>query len=222
MATATLSASPRTGTGKGVARTLRRSGQIPGIIYGHARQPQALALNAREFDRLLEHVTASTVIELSVDGRTSRTLIREIQRHPFKREVLHVDFQELVAGEKVTVEVPIVYVGTPQGVRDGGILDQIKHALTVEADPTILPEHFEVDVSALTIGHALYVRDVRMPEGVTVQDDPDSPVAIVAAPTKEPTPAEAMPAIEGAAPEAAAEPELIRKPKGDEEEGGEK
>src|SRR5918997_5081743 len=219
MATATLSASPRAGTGKGAARTLRRSGQIPGVIYGHARDAQSLALNAREFGRLLEHVTASTVIELSVDGKTTRTLIREIQRHPFKREVLHVDFQELVAGEKVTVEVPIIYVGTPQGVRDGGILDQIKHELTVEADPTLLPEHFEVDVSGLTIGHALYVRDVRAPEGVTIQDDPDSPVALVAAPRAEPTPAEAMPAVTGAVPEAAPEPELIRKPKeGDEEE----
>ena len=220
MASATLSASPRSGTGKGAARTLRQSGQIPGVIYGHAREAQSLALNAREFGRLLEHVTASTVIELSVDGKTSRTLIREIQRHPFKKEVLHVDFQELVAGEKVTVEVPIVYVGTPQGVRDGGILDQIKHELTVEADPTLLPEHFEVDVSALTIGHALYVRDVRMPEGVTVQDDPDSPVALVAAPRAE-TPVEAMPAVPGATPEAAAEPELIRKPKEGDEEGEE-
>jgi large subunit ribosomal protein L25 len=220
MATASLSASPRAGTGKGVARTLRRNGQIPGVIYGHAREAQALTLNAREFDRLLERVTASTVIELDLAGKTSRTLIREIQRHPYKREVLHVDFLELVAGEKVTVDVPIVYVGTPQGVRDGGILDQIKHQLTVEADPTILPEHFEVDVSALTIGHALYVRDVRVPDGVTVQDDQDSPVALVAAPKAEPTPAEAMPAVEGAAPEAAAEPELIRKSK-DEEEGEE-
>ena len=220
MATASLSASPRSGTGKGVARTLRRNGQIPGVIYGHAREAQALTVNGREFDRLLERVTASTVIELDLAGRTSRTLIREIQRHPYKREVLHVDFLELVAGEKVTVDVPIVYVGTPQGVRDGGILDQIKHQLTVEADPSILPGHFEVDVSALTIGHALYVRDVRVPEGVTVQDDQDSPVALVAAPRAEPTPVEAMPAVEGAVPEAAAEPELIRKPK-DEEEGEE-
>ena len=78
MATANLSAHPREGTGKGAARTLRRDGQIPGVIYGHARQAQSLALNAREFDRLLEHVTASTVIELTVDGKTSRTLIREI------------------------------------------------------------------------------------------------------------------------------------------------
>jgi large subunit ribosomal protein L25 len=219
MATASLNASPRTGTGKGVARTLRQNGQIPGIIYGHARQPQALALSAREFDRLLEHVTASTVIDLDIGGKTSKTLIREIQRHPYKKQVLHVDFLELVAGEKVTVEIPIVYVGTPQGVKDGGVLEQIKHELTVEADPTTLPEHIEVDVSALTIGHTLYVRDLRVPEGATVQDDPDSPLAVVAAPTKEPTPVEAMPAIEGAAPEAAPEPELIRKPKeGDEEE----
>ena len=221
MATATLSATPRTGTGKGVARTLRQSGQIPGVIYGHARQPQPLSLNEREFNRLMEHVTASTVIEVEVGGKTSKTLIREIQRHPYKKQVLHVDFLELVAGEKVTVEIPIVYVGTPQGVRDGGILEQIKHELTVEADPTTLPEHIEVDVSGLTIGHTLYVRDVRVPEGATVQDEPDSPVALVAAPTAEPTPVEAMPAIEGAAPEAAPEPELIRRPKeGDEEEEG--
>ena len=218
MATATLSATPRTGTGKGVARTLRQSGQIPAVIYGHARNAQPLALNAREFDRVMEHATASTVIEVDIGGKTSKTLIREIQRHPYKREVLHVDFMELVAGEKVTVDIPIVYVGTAQGVRDGGVLEQVKHALTVEADPTTLPEHIEVDVSALTIGHTLYVRDVRIPEGATVQDDPDSPVALVAAPTKEPTPVEAMPAIEGAVPEAAPEPELIRKPKDEEEE----
>ena len=219
MATASLSASPRTGTGKGVARTLRQRGQIPGVIYGHAREVQPLTLNAREFDRLMEHVTASTVIDLDLGGKTSKTLIREIQRHPYKRQVLHVDFLELVAGEKVTVEIPIVYVGTPAGIKDGGILEQIKHELTVEADPTTLPEHIEVDVSELTIGHTLYVRDVRVPEGATVQDDPDSPVALVAAPRAEPTPVEAMPAIEGAVPEAAPEPELIRKPKeGDEEE----
>jgi large subunit ribosomal protein L25 len=221
MATASLSASPRTDTGKGAARTLRRAGQIPGVIYGHARQPQPLTLSARELDRLLEHVTASTVIDLDVGGKVARTLIREVQRHPYKKEILHVDFLELVAGEKVTVAIPIVYVGTPQGVRDGGILEQIKHGLTVEADPTTLPEHIEVDVSALTIGHTLYVRDVRVPEGATVQDDPDAPLALVAAPKAEPTPAEAMPAVEGAVPEAAPEPELIRKPKeGEGEEEG--
>ena len=99
MATASLTATPRADTGKGAARTLRRSGQVPGVIYGHGREPQSLALPARELDRLLDRISfESTVVELALDGKTARTLIREIQRHPFKRQILHLDFQELVAG----------------------------------------------------------------------------------------------------------------------------
>src|SRR5258705_424456 len=98
MASASLSAKPRSESGKGFARKLRQGGQTPAIIYGHSRQPQSLTLDTRELTRLLERVAAaSTVIELSFDGTTARTLIREIQRHPVKQEILHVDFQELVA-----------------------------------------------------------------------------------------------------------------------------
>src|SRR5512138_3795451 len=138
MATAQLGAKARSGTGKGVARKLRQAGEIPGVIYGHGRAPQSLTLNAREFDRLLSTVSvSSTVIELSFDGGMSRTLVREIQRHPFKKQIIHVDFQELVAGEKVTVDVPIVFVGTADGVKNsGGILDQVMHAITVHCDPS--------------------------------------------------------------------------------------
>src|SRR5438105_14585722 len=104
MATASLNASPRTDKGKGVARKLRAAGQVPGIIYGHGREPQSLTVNAREFNRLAERVRiTSTVIELGLDGKTARTLVREIQRNPLNRELLHIDFQELVAGEKVNV-----------------------------------------------------------------------------------------------------------------------
>src|SRR4029453_11977842 len=104
MATATLAAELRNETGKGVARKLRAAGRVPAVIYGHNRQPQSLSVNARELDRLLERVSAgSTVIELGLDGGAAKTLIREIQRHPAKRNVVHVDFQELVAGERVTV-----------------------------------------------------------------------------------------------------------------------
>src|SRR4051812_32108313 len=98
MATASLSATTRTETGKGAARKLRATGHVPGVIYGHGREPQQLSINAREFARLAERVRiTSTVIELAIEGKTARTLIREIQRHPLKRELLHVDFQELVA-----------------------------------------------------------------------------------------------------------------------------
>ena len=117
--TATLSASKRTDTGKGAARKLRAAQLIPGVIYGHNREPLALSMSGRDLDRLLDRIAAeTTVVELTIDGTMSRTLIREIQRHPFKREVLHVDFLELVAGEKVAVDLPIVLVGTPAGVRD--------------------------------------------------------------------------------------------------------
>jgi large subunit ribosomal protein L25 len=215
MATATLSAAPRAGTGKGAARTLRREGQVPGVIYGHAREPQSLAINTRELERLLSRVSAeTTVIELSLDGRTARTLIREIQRHPFKRSIIHVDFQELVAGEKVTVNVPIVIVGTAAGVREGGVLDQIMRELSVEVDPVNIPNHIDVDVAELTIGHSVHVSDLVLPEGVTVLDDPEATVCVVAPPRvhEEPAPAEAVV-------EAPTEPELIRKPKGEEGEG---
>jgi large subunit ribosomal protein L25 len=218
MASATLNAAPRTESGTGAARKLRQSGRVPAIIYGHGRDPQSLAIDGRELERLLDRVAAaSTVIDLSIDGgRTARTLIREIQRHPVKKQILHLDFQELVAGEKVTVDIPIVLVGTPEGVRAGGILDQVMHQLTIRVDPSNIPNHVDVDVNGLTIGHSIHVSDLNVPEGVEVLDEEDATVATVAAPRTE-TPVTGVPVVE-----AAPEPELIRKPKeGEEEEGSE-
>lgn len=217
MATASLSATPRTDTGTGVARKLRQGGQVPGVIYGHSREPQSLAINTRDLERLLTQVNAaSTVIELSVGGSVSRTLIREIQRHPFKRQILHIDFQELVAGEKVTVSVPLRFTGTAEGVRNaGGILEEVMHQLHVRVDPSAIPDHIDVDVTDVAIGHSLHVSDIVLPEGLTVLDDEDATICVVAAPKHvEPTPVEGVAVV----PEAAPEPELIRKPKAEEEE----
>ncbi|HET9004020.1 MAG TPA: 50S ribosomal protein L25, partial [Gemmatimonadaceae bacterium] len=112
MANASLTATARATSGKGAARSLRREGSVPAVIYGHAREAQSLAVPSRDLEKLLGSIAAgSTVVELAIDGKTSRTLIREIQRHPFKRHVLHVDFQELVAGEKITVMIPLVLHG---------------------------------------------------------------------------------------------------------------
>jgi large subunit ribosomal protein L25 len=152
------------------------------------------------------------VVELTVDGRPTRTLIREIQRHPFKKMILHVDFQELVAGEKVTVDVPLVFVGTPAGAREGGILDQIMHQLTIKVDPSVMPNHLDVDVSALTIGHSLHVRDIQIPSGVEVLDDEEATICTLGAPKASETPAVGVAVID-----AAAEPELIRKTKEEED-----
>jgi len=219
MATAQLSATARSTAGKGAARSLRSSGQIPAIIYGHAREPQSLAIPAREFEKLLERVSAeSTVIELNLAGGVARTLIREIQRHPVKKNVLHIDFQELVAGEKVSVNVPIVLLGTPEGVRvSGGILSQVMSELAIRVDPVNIPRRIEADVTNVAIGHSLHVSDLKIPDGVEVLDDVDETVAVVSAPKVE---AEPTPAAEGEV-EAAAEPELIRKTKEEDEEEGE-
>lgn len=215
MASASLSAETRTETGKGVARKLRAAGRVPGVVYGHGREPQSLSLNARELEKLLSTIAAgSTVVELSLGNATTNTLIREVQRHPFKKQILHVDFMELVAGEKVIVDIPLVFVGTPEGVRTGGgLLEQILHSIEINVDPSSIPNHVDVDVSQLAMGHSLHVRDLKLPEGVEVLTDEDATVCAVIAPRA--VVEETAAAVEGEA--AAAEPELIRKPKEEEE-----
>ncbi|MGI9090086.1 MAG: 50S ribosomal protein L25 [Gemmatimonadaceae bacterium] len=217
MATASLSATRRTETGKGVARTLRREGQIPGVIYGHKRESQALSIPARDLEKLLSQISAdNTVIELVVEGGTSRALIREIQRHPFKRAILHVDFQEVVAGEKMTVRVPIRLIGTPAGVRlGGGIVDHTLRELTISVDTANIPNHIDLDVNDLELGDSIHVSQIPIPEGATVLDDAEAAVVVIATPRA---------AVEAAATETPAveEPEVLRAKKPDEDEGEKK
>jgi large subunit ribosomal protein L25 len=218
MASVSLNGLARTDRGTGVARKLRRDGRIPAVIYGHGREPLSLTVEARELEKLLEKVSAaSTVIELSLDGAVSKTLIRELQRHPVKRNIIHVDFQALVAGEKVTVSVPLRFIGTADGVRNsGGILEETMHQVHIRVDPSIIPNHIDVDVTPLTIGHSVHIRDLQLPEGVSVLDDPGATICVCTAPKA------AVETVAGAEAEggtAAPEPELIRKPKPEEEEG---
>ena len=221
MTTATLSAAARSESGKGAARTMRRDGRIPAIIYGHKRAPLSLSVNAKELGLLLGRIAAeATVIELNVDGATSRTLIREIQRHPFKKQILHVDFQELVAGEKVTVRIPIRLVGTPEGVRlSGGIMDQTLRDLEIRVDPAEIPDHIDVDVIHLTVGHSIHVSELSLAAGIEVLTDGHATVCVCAIPKAV---VEVTPAADAVvATDAAAEPELIRKAKADDDEAAE-
>ncbi len=220
MATKPLSAAGRADTGKGVARKLRAAGRIPGVIYGHAREARALSLDTHAFELMLEKVSyRTTVFELDLDGTKSNALIREVQRHPYRKEILHVDFQELVAGEKVTVSVPLAFVGASIGVKEGGIIDQIMHDLSIRVDPMVIPARIEVDIASLAIGKSIHVSDLTVPEGVEVLDDEDATICTCAAPKEEkvaePTDAEAA----AAAAAAVAEPEVLSKGKKEEEEG---
>ena len=209
-----LAAGSRTTTGKGAARSARRDGKVPGVIYGHGREPESLMLDGAVLGRALQGATAATMLEVTVDDRAPvRALIREVQRDPLRSStILHVDFDEVHADEKITVSVPVHLKGVPDGVRNfGGILDHVRRELEIEVFPADLPDSIDVDVTSLTIGHSIFVRDIKL-ERAEILDDPDQVVATVGAPRSE----EAAPVTVEAAPEA--EPELIRKPKAEEDE----
>jgi len=213
----TLTAERRTGTGKGAARQLRAVGRGPAVIYGHGREPEALSLSQTELEKALIGIAAaSTVFDLTVDGKPVKTLIREIQRTAVRRNIVHVDFFEIHADEKITLRVPVHLVGTPDGVRNaGGVLDQVLRDLEIEVLPAHIPERVELDVSALTIGKSLHVRDVHLPHA-TILTHLDDTVCTVVPPRVE----EVVAPVAEAAVEPA-EPELIRKPRAEEEGEGE-
>jgi len=209
----TLAAASRAATGKGAARALRRAGRIPAVIYGHGRAPEALAVETTLLGRLLAGISASTtVLNVEVDGRAPvRALIRDIQRNPIRPgDIIHLDLFEVRADEAIDVDVPVHLHGIPEGVRvGGGSLEQALHSVTIRVLPGDLPAAIDVDVAGLTIGHAIHVRDLSVPNAEILNDE-SLPVAAVIPPRTE--------AAATAAEEAkSAEPELIRKPKADDD-----
>jgi large subunit ribosomal protein L25 len=206
---ANLQVATRADTGKGAARTLRREGKVPGVIYGHDRAAEAVVVETLALSKLLGSISASTtIVDVAIDGRAPvKALIREIQRDSLRpAQILHLDFYEVRADEAVTVEVPVHLSGVPDGVRNfGGVLDHSLRELEIEVLPGDIPESIDLDVTALAIGHSLFVRDITIAKG-RILNDPDTPVCTVVAPRSEEAPA---------APEevATSEPELIRKPK---------
>ena len=219
MANASLTAETRSPGNKKAAKALRREGKVPGVIYGHGREPQPLSIGGVELGKLLDQIAPeSTIVDVSIGTQTTKALIREIQRHPIKQGILHVDFQEIHAGEKLRLEVPIHLVGTADGVRNqGGVLDQVLRAVEIEVLPADIPERVELDVSALVIGRSLHVYDLNIPNA-TILTDKDLTIATVAAPRAEEEVAPAAAAVvEGAEAAAVAEPEVIKKGKVEEE-----
>lgn len=211
-----LSASPRATSGKGAARQLRLQKKVPAVIYGHGRTSQSLEVDAKALEKALTGIEpASTVIELTLEGKKARTLIREIQRHPVRPDIIHVDFYEIRADEKVTLRVPVHLTGTPDGVRNaGGVLDQVTREVEIEVMPEHIPSRVELDVTALIIGRSLHVRDLVIPNA-TILTHADLTIATVVPPRAEEVVA---PTVETGT--EVAEPELIRKVREEEGEEG--
>lgn len=183
---ATLSATPREETGKGPARRLRAEGMVPAVVYGRDMDTVALKLDAMEAEHLFHGISVdNTIVELSIEGRDEplQTLVREIQTHPFKTDLLHVDFLRIQAGVAVEVDVPVRLNGVPQGVQaSGGVLEQIIHDLPVKCVPAAIPESVEVDVSELEIGDGIHVSDLDLGEDVEILLDPQRTVCTVVVP----------------------------------------
>jgi large subunit ribosomal protein L25 len=211
----TLNARARSTFGKNAARKLRREGYVPAVIYGHGDETRPLEIAINELERLLSTNSANTLIDLRVEGaKATSALIREVQHHAVKPMILHVDFLQVHAGEKIHLTVPVRTHGTPRGVRDeGGVLQEVLHAVEVECLPRDIPEAIDIDVENLGIGDAVHVRDVEIPN-VRILNDGDLTIASVTQPTTE-----ALPEAEVSDAEAEGEPEVIRgRKEGDEEE----
>lgn len=165
----TLEVQPRTDKGKGPAGRARVAGLVPAVLYGSSVEPKSVYVDARQMTHAL-HTEAGTnvLINLKVDGKAHLTVPREIQRHPIRGSLIHVDFVNVARDVKIHAEVPVHLIGESHGVKEGGQLDQAHHTLDIEALPTDIPAAIEVDVSKLGIGDSLFVSDIKAPAGVDI------------------------------------------------------
>ena len=182
-----LKAQKRTVIGRNAIKNIKKEGLVPGVVYGSQAQPMALQVDGRELKNVLAHASSEHVLvelEIMDDGQsTSRlALIQEVQHHPLKRDLLHVDFHAVSATEKITSEVPIEAFGDALGVRTfGGLLEYSLRSLDVECLPQDLPDIIRIDVSNLNIGESFHVRDIPLPSGVEALTDADLTVVSVVA-----------------------------------------
>jgi large subunit ribosomal protein L25 len=205
--------------GKNANRRLRAQGRIPGILYGTRSESVSVAVSPKDIGGILKSASGeNTLFDLELDGSRRKVLIKEFQLDPIKGRLLHADFYEVALDKALQVNVHVELHGVPVGVKvQGGILDFVTRELEIECLPTDIPDKIEVDVSGLELGKHLRVSDLTLPEKLTMLSEPDVVIAHVVAPRAEEAPA----AAEVAAPEAGAEPEVIKKGK-TAEEGEEK
>lgn len=213
----TLNAEKRDKTGKGAARSLRREGAVPAVLYrGGSSMP--IKINSKELTGFI-HATAGEQVMVNLQfagGEKKLALMKDYQVDPLKGELLHTDFFEVSLSEEIRVTVYVTTTGEPIGVkRDGGILQYGIREIEIQCLPDKVPGHIEVDVSALETGKAIHVSDVPLGEGIKILTDPGELIATVTAPVVEEVAAPAAPVEE------VAEPEVIKKGK-KEEEAGEK
>jgi len=216
MAEVTLEVSRREKSGKGVARKLRASGQVPAVVYGARRDPVAITVDRKSVTELIqksEHgVRSIFLLKMAGTDQQRHAMIKDIQIDPISRRMTHIDFVRVLMDEVVRLTVPVHISGTALGVKEGGILDWQVRDLHVECLPGAIPDAVDIDVTPLGAHEYYRISDLKLPEGVKVLDDADRVVVGVTHAKAEPV--EAVAATEVAA---VAEPEVIKKGKPEEE-----
>jgi len=166
---------------------MRRAGRVPGVVYGRGLEPVSVSVDTRELATFLRtSADGAALVDLTLtgngDGQPRLCLVKEVQRDPVTRRPLNVDFLNISLDEEIAVTVPVVGEGEPIGVTEGGILEQALRQLSISCLPTAIPDEIRIDISGLAIGQALHVSDLGIPEGVTVEADPEEMVVRVSAP----------------------------------------
>ena len=195
-----LRARRRHETGKGVARRLRAAGQVPAVLYGKDQEPISLTLEAREALHLFHSISVeNTIVNVQIDDEKEEleTLVREIQMHPYRPDIVHVDFYCIERGVALEVDIPANYTGTAQGVRDGGTLEVILHELRVKCLPSKIPDTIDIEVTGLDIGDSIHASEISMDEGVELLTDPGQTICLVSAPRAEEEVVEVDEGLEG-------------------------
>ncbi len=165
-----LSATVREVHGKGASRRLRRlNDSVPAIVYGGEAEPQSIQIHHKDVLKALQHEGFySHILTLHLDGKPVKAVLKDIQRHPYKPRIMHMDFQRITGKEKIHMHVPVHYINEEksQGVKDGGVISHYHKELEVVCMPDKLPEFFEVDLSNLNIGDVVHLKAVKVPKGV--------------------------------------------------------
>ena len=229
--TATLTASTRERAGKGSARSLRREGKVPGIIYGKGQTPVSIALNMKEV--VLEYSRGrfrSRLVDINLDGKVVQTLPKDLQFHPVTDFIEHVDFIQVEKGMSLRVQIPVKFLGAEKsiGLKRGGVLNIVRHEIDFICAPESIPTHIEVDVQNMDIGDAVHINDIKLPTGVTpvikrnftvatvagrsaAEEEVSTPTAAAATAAAAPAAGAAAPAAGAAAPAAGAKKEESKK-----------
>lgn len=215
----TVQASARTDTGKGKVRKIRRDGMLPAVMYGHGDPSVMLALPTHDFDRLLAEMKGhSPIVEVNVAGKQQLCIIKTLQRNPIDGSLLHVDFQKVHPGEKITMNVPVIVTGMAEGIKQGGMVDHILRHVPTRTTIDKIPERFEIDVTPLKMGHSIHIADLGRAD-LEFALPSDSPIVTCLIPrklTEAPTAEQAAAAAEAGP----AEPEVLKEKKPAEGEEG--